>query len=254
MAHTRRATLLLLSLLFCGAIIPAYAQGVSPFEGVIPKLEQLLAQKRYDQLIKDAEKAVASLKGSQAQEKAACYAYIAKAWYAKGNKAKAYATLERIAAPQAEEYVLARASFKTRDGQIRDAFDECRAAAANMDAQQRPTVEKKCRQIYATTRLVSAQALWDAFNANALVAEDRYRGRLVAVDGTISNIGTSPMGYPEVTFALDGFGLKSVRCQFPKDARPEIAQLKKGQRVTVGGICKGFVKDTQVSMDSCELY
>lgn len=254
MTHQRCATLLLFSLLLCGAATPSYAQGNPAIDGVMAKLEPLFAKKKYDQIIKEAEKAVASLKDSQNQEKAACYTYIAEAWYAKGDKARAYAALERIADPESEIYVLVRASFKTRDGQVRAAFDECRAAATRMDAQKRPLVEKKCRQIYAKMRLVSAKVLWDAFNTNAIAAEDAYKGKLVAVEGKISKIGTSPMGYPELTFAIDGFGLKSVRCQFSKEARPEIAKLKKGQSVTVGGLCKGFVMDSQVSMDSCELY
>ncbi len=142
---------------------------------------------------------------------------------------------------------------RNRDFKARKAFEDCGRQAAALAGTARADKEQQCRRDLALSRLTEAEALWKAFMDDPLTAEDVHVGRLMAVRGVITGVGTSPMGFPEVVFGLDGFNVKSVRLRFPSAARAAVAALKPGRTITVGGICKGMVRDGVVRMDSCEL-
>lgn len=139
------------------------------------------------------------------------------------------------------------------DYTARKTFAVCSQEAAALSGSARADKERHCRRGLALARLAEAARLWNDFAEDPLTAEERYTGKLMAVRGTVTGLGTSPMGYPEVVFGLDGFNVKSVRCQFPSKARAAVDALKIGSVATIGGICKGFVRDSLVRMDSCEL-
>lgn len=145
------------------------------------------------------------------------------------------------------------AGERARDFRARKAFEACGRQAAALAETARADKEKQCRRDLALSRLVEARALWNAFADDPLTAGETYEGRLLAVRGVITGVGKSPLGFPEVVLGLDGFNVKSVRLRFPSAARAVVEALRPGRTVTVGGICKGMVRDDVVRMDSCEL-
>jgi len=84
---------------------------------------------------------------------------------------------------------------------------------------------------------ITPAKLFAAFEDNEAAANMKYKGKLIQVTGTINNIGTDILGDPYITFETDI--LKGVNCYFTKSSMEEIAQVRKGQKVTVRGICDG---------------
>lgn len=232
---------------------PSFAAQQYDGKKITQKLEPLFAQAKNDQVIKEAEKILPALEQDQRYEKALCYSYIADAWWWKGDKQKSFAALDKIGEvfPESDVYYIVQAELKTRDGKGEEAFAECRKEASTFAPDVRDDINKQCRRIYANSRKTTPQNLWKAFSDNEVAAEDMHKGKLVAVEGKIARIGTSTLGYPEVTFNADSTGVHMVNCQFPKDARADIAKLKKGQKVTVAGICRAFSLGAVVTVDSC---
>lgn len=145
------------------------------------------------------------------------------------------------------------AGERARDFRAQRAFEACGRQAAALAGSARADKERQCRRDLALSRLMEARALWNAFADDPLTAGEIYEGRLLAVRGVITSVGTSPLGFPEVVLGLDGFGVRSVRLRFPSAARAVVEALRPGRTITVGGICKGMVRDDVVRMDSCEL-
>lgn len=149
--------------------------------------------------------------------------------------------------------VPAGAVERDRNVKARETFEECGRRAAALEGTARADKEKRCRRDLALSRLMEAEALWKAFTDDPLSADEAHVGRLMAVRGVITKVGSSPMGFPEVVFGLDGFNVRSVRLQFPSTFRAAVDALQPGQTITVGGICKGMIRNGVVRMDSCEL-
>lgn len=107
---------------------------------------------------------------------------------------------------------------------------------------------KESAQTYA---IMSAAALWKEFDNNEVAAEKAYKNKRVAIEGRISKIETSLMGYPEISFALDQYGLDTVKCQFSKKESDTIAGMAKGQKVVVIGKVTTFALGSMLNLDDC---
>jgi len=84
---------------------------------------------------------------------------------------------------------------------------------------------------FAQAEDISATALFAAYERNQIVAEDGYNGRRITISGRVSAIEDAMMGASAVFLAAGENG-KSVRCHFPKNAKPELAGVKVGDQVT----------------------
>lgn len=86
---------------------------------------------------------------------------------------------------------------------------------------------------------ISPSALWRAFDENEVAAEDEYRGKEVVITGIVKDIAASPIrNIPQVSFTTDEHGFKSVQCEFAPEDRQEVGRIRKGQSVTLAGICR----------------
>lgn len=77
----------------------------------------------------------------------------------------------------------------------------------------------------------SARELFSAYEANQLSAGQRFEGKPLEINGTISSIDES-MGSPVLLLATSN-QFMSVRAVFPKSAATVLATMAKGQKVTV---------------------
>ena len=96
---------------------------------------------------------------------------------------------------------------------------------------------------------ISAADLYRAYKANEVAADGAYKGKLLAVSGTVHNVGKDILGTPYV--ALDD--ALQVQCMFSPDQKAELADLRPGQSVVVEGKCDGFLievilRDCRVAM------
>ena len=103
---------------------------------------------------------------------------------------------------------------------------------------------------------ISATSLWAAYKENTVNADALYKDKVLAVTGTIQNIGQDVLTKaPCISLETnDGYGLYPIQCFFPKDGDQTdlIAQLKDGDYITIAGECDG-IPLAQVQLTKCTI-
>jgi len=84
---------------------------------------------------------------------------------------------------------------------------------------------------------ITAKELLSAYQGNEVAADMTYKGKTVRVTGVVSYTGFNlAFETPVVMLGCGGlFGLDCVECDFSRKYEAEIAQLVKGQTITVLG-------------------
>lgn len=82
---------------------------------------------------------------------------------------------------------------------------------------------------------ISAEQLLSAYEANGVAADNAYKDKSLSVTGTISSIGKDITDTPYICL---GENSKTVQCMFPNSSQA-LANLQKGQVVTIVGMCQG---------------
>ena len=97
---------------------------------------------------------------------------------------------------------------------------------------------------------LSPEELYAAYDANEVSADEKFKGKTIAITGRISDIKKDILDHPYVSFDTDY--LKSVTCYFSDDASREIAHLRKGETITIIGKCRGLTL-TNVVIKDCKI-
>jgi hypothetical protein len=84
---------------------------------------------------------------------------------------------------------------------------------------------------------VTSKTLYKEYNNNEIAADDKYKGKIIQVRGTIRDIGKDIMDDAYISLIGDDF-FGDVQCFFPD--KSYLLNLKKGQRVSVIGYCDGL--------------
>lgn len=109
---------------------------------------------------------------------------------------------------------------------------------------------KKQREIEERKKsTISSKQLYAAYDANEVNADQNFKDKSFYVTGTVEEIKKDFMGDIYVTLE-SGELFSFVHCYF--DDENTAAKLKKGQKVTFKGVCKGMVM-TSVTMTDCKL-
>lgn len=98
---------------------------------------------------------------------------------------------------------------------------------------------------------ITASELYRAYEANEVSADEQYKGKRMAITGTIGMIGKDVLDNPYVSFRIDY--LQGVNCYFSDENNKIISQLSKGQKVTIIGTCSGLTL-TDVVIKDCEIW
>jgi hypothetical protein len=99
---------------------------------------------------------------------------------------------------------------------------------------------------------VTANELYKAYDANEISADDKFKGKKLAVTGRISNI-SEVLGDISVDLKTgDGIGWTKVSCRMKN--RDAVSKLKKGQEITIIGICDGLTLNISIDLDECEIW
>lgn len=85
---------------------------------------------------------------------------------------------------------------------------------------------------------ISARKLYAEYDANGVAADLKYKGKILAVTGTVENIDKDILDEIYVTLEGDEF-IGSIQCYFANSHTGEAAGLRKGQTLTVKGQCDG---------------
>lgn len=146
------------------------------------------------------------------------------------DKKKEVAEADALAAPlkeltQAQKDSVARVEAATKDSLARE------ARVREIEERRNATIE--------------STDLWAAYSNNEVKADEDFKGKKFYVTGTIENIGKV---FGDIFVTLEGDGMiMGVQCSI-KD-KDVVAQLQKGQVITVLGTCTGLTMN--VSMDDC---
>ena len=84
---------------------------------------------------------------------------------------------------------------------------------------------------------VTSKTLYKEYNNNEIAADEKYKGKIIQVRGTIRDIGKDIMDEAYISLIGDDF-FGDVQCFFPD--KSYLLNLKKGQRVNVIGYCDGL--------------
>jgi hypothetical protein len=87
------------------------------------------------------------------------------------------------------------------------------------------------------------------FETDESKADANYADKTISVHGVAHTIQTTDT--TATVFLNDGYSGTSVVCQFGRESNEEIKDLKKGDLVTIKGICSGYLMD--VVMVHCVL-
>lgn len=99
---------------------------------------------------------------------------------------------------------------------------------------------------------VSAVDLAAAYEANEVKADQIYKDKTADITGTVEDIGVSLGSTYIVLSAGKDFAITSTQCFFEnKDEINKVAELKKGDKVTVEGVIDG--KSLNVGVKNCIL-
>jgi hypothetical protein len=98
---------------------------------------------------------------------------------------------------------------------------------------------------------ISAVNLYKEYIDNPVAADEKFKGRMLKVDGTVSLITQETDG--RISIMLEGDVINGfIFCYFPDSQSGNISRIKKGEYKTIKGRCTG--KQVGVVMEDCELY
>lgn len=85
---------------------------------------------------------------------------------------------------------------------------------------------------------VTAGQLFEDYDANEIAADEKYKDRVIAVSGTVDDIGKDILDTMYITLQTEN-SIMSVQCMFADEHSSQLADFSKGQRVVVKGKCDG---------------
>ena len=83
------------------------------------------------------------------------------------------------------------------------------------------------------------QEICGEYEDNEVSADNKYKGKKVAITGTIERIIKSGFSDDPI-IVFKGTFIKDVKFYFSKDSNNEISNLSKGDKITIVGTCKGM--------------
>lgn len=100
---------------------------------------------------------------------------------------------------------------------------------------------------------ISANDIYSAFQENEIAADEKFNGKLVKITGIISSINSSGiLTSANILLSVDGSFFGCVQCNFNSTNSKALANIEKGQSVTIIGTCGGLAS-FNVMINACEL-
>lgn len=96
---------------------------------------------------------------------------------------------------------------------------------------------------------ISAMDLYQEYKDNEVKADNRYKKETLEITGTINNIGKDIVNSIYITLDVGEY-LSSVQCYFKDSESESVANLIKGQEVTIIGRCDGMTLTSVIIKNS----
>ena len=100
---------------------------------------------------------------------------------------------------------------------------------------------------------VKAGDLMKDYGGNAIAADSKYKGKVLAVTGKFSSVQKAPLlGYVVQLLPEDAgdVNLSAVQCPLVESAKDEVGKMQEGQIITLIGTCDGQTVG-QIKMQKC---
>jgi hypothetical protein len=91
---------------------------------------------------------------------------------------------------------------------------------------------------------VTANEIYQAYEDNQIVADDRFKDKDIIVTGVVDDIKRDLVGNPYVTLETGTYW--SVQCIFPKEDVAVLTKLSKGQKVRIAGKVTGTTMNVRI--------
>lgn len=89
---------------------------------------------------------------------------------------------------------------------------------------------------------ITADDLYSAYVVNAVAADERFKGKVLAVSGTVQGVAKYGKGTAVNLLTRGGRGV--IQCYFEENQNQLVARLTRGQWVVIKGRCDEFFEDT----------
>ena len=99
--------------------------------------------------------------------------------------------------------------------------------------------------------VLSANALFNAYDKNSVAADAKYEGKIVEVSGTVQDIGKDILDTAYLIIGGSGF-LDGVQCMLPEGQEGLVARVSKGQYITLKGKVSGQIMG-YVIVNNCSI-
>ena len=94
---------------------------------------------------------------------------------------------------------------------------------------------------------VSAYEIYQAYEANEVAADLKYKEKVIQVSGVVESIEKDLMDTIYVSLSVgDEYEISSVQCFFADSHKADAASLSKGQRVTIKGLGDGYLMNVLI--------
>ncbi len=98
---------------------------------------------------------------------------------------------------------------------------------------------------------ITAKNLFKEYIENPLAADEKFKGKTLKVEGTVSSIDKGTDGRICVMLETDEL-IGYIFCYFPDSESKDVAKINRGNYRTIKGKCTG--KLLGVSLEDCDVY
>jgi len=99
---------------------------------------------------------------------------------------------------------------------------------------------------------ITAKQLIEEYEANEVAADAKYENKTLEVTGVVDSIGKDILDTPYVVLTDgDEWAVWGVQCMFRSKDEAQLAQMTKGQTLTIWGRCDGYLLN--VILSDCSL-
>lgn len=133
---------------------------------------------------------------------------------------------------------------RTPAAQTQD-FKDLDTKADRLRAQIDPSVKplRAEKELKASSIAVSAVDLFEAYHANEIAADERYKGQKLLVTGTVDGVDKGPFGGFYLRLATTNMFMP-IHADMEQSEKSQLMQTQKGERARVLCTCRGMVLGT----------
>lgn len=117
--------------------------------------------------------------------------------------------------------------------------------SAGMQAQDKKIASEVATAV--NVQQISVDQLLSEYKSNEVAADQKFKGKVLEIAGTVNSIGKDIGNDPYITLKSgENFDFRGVQCYFDKSQESQLANISKGQQITIRGMCSGLLGNVQI--------